>query len=302
VDRAGTAQITRESASGVIFCSFLTNRCFWHHFYRDKSEILNGRKMNLTHSSNPAFSDAVLNKVRTGTQADRMTINGTVNKTGLMALILTFAAIFTWRKFFGAYDYSTPQQAFSAVSTWLLAGGIGGFITALVTIFSPRRSPVAAPVYAVFQGLFLGGISAFFESMYPGLVMRAVALTFGVFFILLLLYRSGTIRATGKFKMIVLAATGGIALVYLVSFIAGLFGASLSFLYDSSPLSIGISLVIVVVAALNLILDFDFIERGAAEGAPKYMEWYGAFGLMVTLIWLYLELLRLLAKLAASRD
>lgn len=258
--------------------------------------------MNLTQSSNPVFTNAVFDRTRAGIQEDRMTINGTVNKTGLMLLILAFAAIFTWRKFFDAYDYSTQQGAFSAVSTWLLVGGIGGFITALITTFSPRRSAVTAPVYAVFEGLFLGGISALFESMYPGLVMRAVALTFGVFFVLLLLYRSGTIRATGKFRMIVFAATGGIALVYLVSFVVGLFGARLNFLYDSSPLSIGISLVIVVVAALNLILDFDFIERGAAEGAPKYMEWYGAFGLMVTLIWLYLELLRLLAKLASSRD
>ncbi|MEN6456753.1 MAG: Bax inhibitor-1/YccA family protein [Prolixibacteraceae bacterium] len=258
--------------------------------------------MNLTQSSNPVFSNSVFDRIQTGTQGDRMTINGTVNKTGLMLLILTFAAIFTWRKFFGAYDYTTPQEAFSAVSTWLLIGGIGGFITALVATFSPRRSAIAAPVYAVFEGLFLGGVSALFESMYPGLVMRAVALTFGVFFVMLLLYRSGKIRATGKFRMIVLAATGGIALVYLVSFIAGLFGANLTFLHDSSPLSIGISLVIVAVAALNLILDFDFIERGAAAGAPVYMEWYGAFGLMVTLIWLYLELLRLLSKLASSRD
>jgi len=258
--------------------------------------------MNLTQSSNPVFSNSVFDRIQTGTQVDRMTINGTVNKTGLMLLILTFAAIFTWRKFFGSSDYSTPQEAFSAISVWLLVGGIGGFITALITTFSPRRASVTAPVYAVFEGLFLGGISAFFESMYPGLVMRAVALTFGVFFVMLMLYRSRTIRATGKFRIIVLAATGGIAVVYLASFIAGLFGVNMAFLHDSSPLSIGISLVIVAVAALNLILDFDFIERGADEGAPKYMEWYGAFGLMVTLIWLYLELLRLLSKLASNRD
>lgn len=258
--------------------------------------------MNLTQSSNPVFSNSVFDRIQTGAQGDRMTVSGTVNKTGLMLLILTFAAIFTWRKFFGAYDYSTPQEAFSAVSTWLLVGGIGGFITALITTFGPKRAHITAPVYAVFEGLFLGGISALFESMYPGLVMRAVVLTFGVFFVLLLLYRSGTIRATGKFRMGVMAATGGIALVYLVSFIAGLFGANLNFLYGNSTLSIGISLVIVVVAALNLILDFDFIDRGVAAGSPKYMEWYSAFGLMVTLIWLYLELLRLLAKLASNRD
>ncbi|MGE4587264.1 MAG: Bax inhibitor-1/YccA family protein [Mangrovibacterium sp.] len=258
--------------------------------------------MNLTKSSNPVFGRTILEEVRSGLQKESMSIRGTVNKTGLLLLIVIFAAMFTWRKFFEAFDYSSGETAFSAVSVWLIAGGIGGFITALITTFSPKRARVTAPVYAVFEGLFLGGISAFFESRFPGLVMRAVSLTFGVFFVLLLLYRSGKIRATGKFRMGVLAATGGIALVYLGSFIAGLFGVNPGFLYGNSSLSIGISLLIVAVAALNLILDFDFIERGAAAGAPRYMEWYGAFGLMVTLIWLYVEMLRLLSKLASSRE
>ena len=258
--------------------------------------------MNLTKSSNPIFGRSVFDRVQTGSQEGNMTVEGTVNKTGLMLLILTFAAVFTWRKFFAAYDYSGTEAALSAVSVWLIVGGIGGFITALVTVFGPRRAGITAPIYAVFEGVFLGGISALFESMYGGIVMRAVALTFGVFFSLLMLYRSGKIRATGKFRMGIMAATGGIALVYFVSFIASFFGANLGFLYGSSTFSIGFSLVVVVIAALNLILDFDFIERGAATGAPKYMEWYGAFGLMVTLIWLYLEILRLLAKLAANRD
>ena len=258
--------------------------------------------MNLTKSSNPVFGRTVFDKIQTGSRAESMTIEGTVNKTGLMLLVLTFAAVFTWRRFFAAYDYSSPEAAFSAISLWMIAGGIGGFITALVTVFSPRRANITAPVYAVFEGLFLGGISAFFESRYPGLVMRAVALTFGVFFILLMLYRSGKIRATGKFRMGIMAATGGVALIYFVSFIAGLFGANLEFLHGSSKLAIGFSLVVVAIAALNLILDFDFIERGAASGAPKFMEWYGAFGLMVTLVWLYIEILRLLSKFASSRD
>jgi uncharacterized YccA/Bax inhibitor family protein len=132
--------------------------------------------------------------------------------------------------------------------------------------------------------------------------MRAVSLTFGVFFIMLLLYRSGTVRVTDKFRTIIMAATGGIALVYLISFVVGMFGVNVSFLHDSSPLSIGISLFVVAIAALNLILDFDMITQGANARAPKYMEWFGAFGLMVTLIWLYLEMLRLLSKLAANRD
>ena len=257
--------------------------------------------MNLTKSSNPVFGNAVYGKVQAGTQSEAMTIEGTVNKTGLMFLILAFAAAFTWRKFFGTYDFSSPEAAFSAITPWMIGGGIGGFIVAIITVFSPQRSNITAPIYAVFEGLFLGGISAFFEARYPGLVMRAVALTFGVFFIMLFLFRSGKIRATGKFRMGVMAATGGIALIYFISFIAGLFGANLNFLYGSGTLGIGFSLVVVGIAALNLILDFDFIQRGASAGAPKFMEWYGAFGLMVTLVWLYIEILRLLSKLASNQ-
>jgi uncharacterized YccA/Bax inhibitor family protein len=184
---------------------------------------------------------------------------------------------------------------------WAAVGAIGGFITALITTFSPRRSAITAPIYAVLEGLFLGAISALFEARFPGLVMRAVLLTFGVFGVMLMLYRSGTIQVNNKFRTIIIAATGGIALVYLVSFVVSMFGVNISFLYDSSPLSIGISLFVVAIAALNLILDFDMIVQGSYAQAPKYMEWYGAFGLMVTLVWLYLELLRLLSKLA-SRD
>ncbi|KOH45719.1 Bax inhibitor-1/YccA family protein [Sunxiuqinia dokdonensis] len=257
--------------------------------------------MNLTKSSNPALSNSVFSKVQTGAQTDVMTIEGTVNKTGLMFLILAFAAAFTWRKFFGVYEFGSTEGAFSAVAPWLIGGGIGGFIVAIITVFSPRYSNITAPIYAVLEGLFLGGLSAFFEAQYPGLVMRAVALTFGVFFIMLFLFRSGKIRATGKFRMAIIAATGGIALIYFVSFIAGMFGANIGFLHGNSLFSIGFSLLVVGIAALNLILDFDFIQRGAEGGAPKIMEWYGAFGLMVTLVWLYIEILRLLSKLA-SRD
>ncbi|HKI87500.1 MAG TPA: Bax inhibitor-1/YccA family protein [Draconibacterium sp.] len=257
--------------------------------------------MNLTKSSNPVFGNAAFNRVQTGAQSDVMTIEGTVNKTGLMFLILAFAAVFTWRKFFGAMDYSSPEAAMSAVAPWMIGGAIGGFITAIITVFRPQSSNITAPIYAVFEGLFLGGISAFFESRYPGLVMRAVALTFGVFLIMLFLFRSGKIRATGKFRMAIMAATGGIALIYFISFIASMFGASMDWLYGSGTIGIGFSLVVVGIAALNLILDFDFIQRGASAGAPKIMEWYGAFGLMVTLVWLYIEILRLLSKLAANQ-
>ena len=257
--------------------------------------------MNLTKSSNPVFGKSVFNKVQAGVQTDVMTIEGTINKTGLMFLILAFAAAFTWRKFFGVFDYGSAEGAFSIIAPWMIGGGIGGFIIAMITVFTPRYSNITAPIYAVFEGLFLGGISAFFEAQYPGLVVRAVALTFGVFLVMLFLFRSGKIRATGKFRMGILAATGGIALIYFVSFIASFFGANFNFLYGNGMMGIGFSLVVVTIAALNLILDFDFIQRGADARAPKIMEWYGAFGLMVTLVWLYIEILRLLSKLASRR-
>ncbi|MFA5326627.1 MAG: Bax inhibitor-1/YccA family protein [Prolixibacteraceae bacterium] len=257
--------------------------------------------MDLTKSSNPIFGKNIFSQPATSADSGVMTINGTINKTGLMLLIVVFAATFTWRKFFGAIDPATPGVLPSGIMTWTLIGAIGGFITAIITTFSPRRAAMTAPIYAVFEGLFLGAISALFEAMYPGLVMRAVSLTFGVFLIMLLLFRSGTIRATDKFRTVIFAATGGIALVYFVSFIAGMFGANLGFMYGNGLIGIGFSLVVVAIAALNLILDFDMIVKGSNARAPQYMEWYGAFGLMVTLIWLYLEILRLLSKFA-SRD
>lgn len=253
--------------------------------------------LQISKSSNPALKENIFRREYSMT-SDVMTINGTVNKTALSLLIVIAAALFTWNKFFNAV---TPEAGISAVAPWLAIGGIGGFITALVTIFRPRSAGITVPIYAVLEGLLLGGLSAIFEARYGGIVIRAVALTLAVFAVMLFLYRSGTIRVTRGFMLGVVAATGGIALVYLVSFIAGLFGAEMGFLHGNSNLSIGFSLVVVAVAALNLVLDFSFIERASESGAPKHMEWYGAFGLLVTLVWLYLELLRLLSKLA-SRD
>nr|WP_319573059.1 Bax inhibitor-1/YccA family protein [uncultured Draconibacterium sp.] len=253
--------------------------------------------MNLSKSSNPVLKEKFFSRDYTA-QSDVMTVNGTINKTALMLLLVIAGAVFTWNKFFDVVA-TNPEAGLAAVGPWLAIGGIGGFITVLVTVFRPQSSGISAPIYAVFEGLFLGGISAVFEMQYPGVVMRAVMLTLAVFMVMLFLYRSGIIKVTQKFMMGVFAATAGIALVYFVSFIAGMFGAEMSFLYGNSNLSIGISLVVVAVAALNLVLDFSFIERAAESGAPKYMEWYGAFGLMVTLIWLYLEILRLLSKLAS---
>ena len=239
------------------------------------------------------FLDVGSGRVVTG-DSQSMTINGTVNKTGLMLVMLLVAAAFTWSKFTG--PESMPQ-----VLPWLATGAIGGFVVALITVFKKTWAPVTAPVYAVLEGLFLGGISAMMELRFPGIVMQAVVLTFGVLFALLAAYRSGLIKATENFKLGVVATTGGICLLYLASFVMGFFGKSIGFIHESSWLGIGFSAFVVVIAALNLVLDFDFIEKGVEHGAPKYMEWYAGFGLIVTLVWLYLEILRLLAKLQ-SRD
>jgi len=182
-----------------------------------------------------------------------------------------------------------------------LVGAIGGFVVALITIFNKTWSPFTAPVYAILEGLFLGGLSSFMERFYPGIVIQAVALTFGVLFCLLAAYRSGLIKATENFKLGIVAATGSIFLIYMVTFVLGIFGVSIPYIHGSGWIGIGFSMAVVVIAALNLVLDFDFIENGAEAGAPKFMEWYAAFGLVVTLVWLYIEILRLLAKLSSRR-
>jgi uncharacterized YccA/Bax inhibitor family protein len=219
-----------------------------------------------------------------------MTIQGTVNKTGLALLILFMSASWTWGS---AMTGHNP-------GILMTLGLIGGFIAALVTIFKKHLAPITTPIYSILEGLALGGISAIFERQYPGIVTQAVMLTFGTLLALLMAYKAG-VKPSENFKLGIVAATGGIALVYLVSMVMGFFGASIPFVHQSGFLGIGFSIFVVIIAALNLVLDFDFIEQGASQGAPKYMEWYGAFGLMVTLIWLYMEILRLLAKLQNRR-
>jgi len=233
--------------------------------------------------------------------ADAMTIGGTVQKTFLLLVLAFGAACFTWGRAFRLVE-ADPSAAVGAVAPWVLGGAIVGLVTALVICFKHTWAPLLAPVYAVAEGFFLGGISAGFEAQYPGIVIQAVGGTFGTLLCLLAAYQSGLIRATENFKLGIVAATGGIAVLYLVTFIAGLFGFSLfSSLFGSGLIGIGFSVVVVAIAALNLVLDFDFIEQAAARGAPKYLEWYGGFALMVTLVWLYLEILRLLAKLQDRR-
>ena len=222
-----------------------------------------------------------------------MTIEGTVNRTGLLLVLLLLGAGWSWRVFYA--------EGVAATMPYIWSGALGGFVVALVTIFKKEWAAVTAPVYAVLEGLCLGALSGFFETQFPGIVLQAVGLTFGTLLALLVAYKSGVIKATENFKLGVVAATGGIALVYIATLVLGFFGVAIPFIHGSGPLGILFSLFVVVIAALNLVLDFDFIESGAAQGAPRFMEWYAAFGLMVTLIWLYLEILRLLAKLR-SRD
>jgi len=225
---------------------------------------------------------------------EAMTIQGTVNKTGFLLLLAFATSAWVWRMF---YTSGNP----AVVTPYVILGAIGGLIVAVATVFKPNWATLTAPLYALLEGLVLGGVSAMFESVYHGIVLQAVGLTFGVLFCMLVAYKTGMIRATEKFKVGVIAATGGIMLVYLLSFVLGFFGVAIPGIFGNGVLGIGFSVVVVVIAALNLVLDFDLIERGAAAGAPKYMEWYGAFALMVTLVWLYLEILRLLAKLQSRR-
>ena len=240
-------------------------------------------------SGNPALKAETFTGVR-AFGAQTMTLEGSVNKTGISLVVLIATAALQWNGVFG-----------ELMPVAMLAGVIGGFVVALVTVFKKEWSPVTTPLYAALEGLALGGISLVFEARYPGIVVNAVGLTFGTLAALLLAYRSGLIRASENFKLGIFAATGGIAILYLVSMVMGFFGKSIPLIHGSGPIGIGFSLVVVVIAALNLVLDFDFIERGAESGAPKYMEWYAAFGLLVTLVWLYLEMLRLLAKLQDRR-
>ena len=248
-------------------------------------------------SGNPVLKDDTFLDLGSGTvvrgDAGTMTLNGTVNKTAFLLVLTLAGALFSWSQFSAAMAAGNP----GAIMPYVWGGAIGGFIVALVTIFKKAWSPYTAPLYAALEGLFLGAVSAMFELRFPGIVMQAVGLTFGTLAALLLAYRSGLVKATENFKLGVVAATGGIALIYLATIALGFFGINIPYIHESGLIGIGFSLFVVVVAALNLVLDFDFIETGVEAGAPKYMEWYGAFGLMVTLVWLYIEFLRLLSKL-----
>ena len=250
-------------------------------------------------SGNPAFSESTLLDLASGqvvsaagADAGTMTVNGTVNKTGLLLLLVVITGAYAWSQAFGPTGEINP-----AINAYLWGGMLAGFGLALATIFKKAWAPVTAPLYAIAQGFFLGAISAIYDARFDGIVVQAVILTFGTLFAMLAAYRAGLIKATEKFRMGVVAATGGIALFYLASIVLGFFGIQMPMIHGAGMIGIGFSLFVVVIAALNLVLDFDFIEKASAQGAPKVTEWYGAFGLMVTLVWLYLEFLRLLSKI-----
>jgi uncharacterized YccA/Bax inhibitor family protein len=247
--------------------------------------------MAVLRTANPALGSSTFDQPQAAF-GDTMTVSGTVNKAGILVILAVATSALSWRIFSTAPENILPLLAI---------GGIGGFIVALLTVFKKTWAPATAPLYALLEGLVLGSASAMLEVRFPGIAMQAVGLTLGTLIALLLAYRSGLIRATENFKLGVVAATGGIALFYLLQFVLGFFGIQFHTVNSSGTIGIVFSLFVVAIAALNLVLDFDLIENGARMNAPRYMEWYGAFALMITLIWLYFEMLRLLTKLR-SRD
>jgi uncharacterized YccA/Bax inhibitor family protein len=251
-------------------------------------------------TSNPAFSNETFAGFEQvyGTSrgaATTMTLQGTIGKTFALLAILSATAIWSW----------SAEANGQLQPVVLPAAGIGGFILAMITIFKPSFAPWTAPVYAAFEGVFLGALSYVIEhslgKQYDGIAIQAVSMTAGTLFVMLFVYATGLVKVTDRLRTGIVAATGALCLVYLIAIVARLFGAGIPFINSPSPIGIGFSVFVVGLAAFNLLLDFDFIEKGAQSAAPKYMEWYGAFGLMVTLVWLYLEILRLLRKLQDRR-
>ncbi len=246
-------------------------------------------------TTNPTLNDSVFQISRTGDAADGvMTLNGTVLKTAILTLLLITAGSWSW-------NLVTSANQPSWFGAALRFGWLVPFVIAMIIAFKPRTAPWLAPLYAVTKGIIIGLISAMFEAQFSGIVLTAVMLTCGILFALLAAYSTGMIKPSENFKLGVIAATGGIFFFYLASLVLGMFGIQIPGVFGNGWIGIAFSGFVVVIAALNLVLDFDFIENGCAVGAPKFMEWYAAFGLLVTLVWLYLEILRLLSKLR-SRD
>lgn len=245
-------------------------------------------------TSNPVFGEEVYERCEYVAGARNvMTVQGTAIKTAVLLLVLFSTATYTW---------TLAVAGAPLARTLMLVGAIGGLVLALITTFKPTAAPYTSPIYAALEGLFLGGLSAMYDRAYAGIAINAIALSAGTLLGMLALYGTGVIKATEKFKMGVVAATSAIFFVYLASMALRLFGVDMPFIHQTSLIGIGFSCVVVVIAALNLVLDFDFIEEGVQHQAPQYMEWYGGFGLLVTLVWMYVEILRLLSKIQGSRN
>jgi uncharacterized YccA/Bax inhibitor family protein len=256
--------------------------------------------MALFESGNPTLSEKIFNRSLNPADAEVMTVRGSIQKFGFLLLMVFAGAAYSW-KLYSEFKFPTMMTLF-----WV--GLIGGFVSALVITFKPTVAKWLAPAYGLLEGLALGAISAIindsFKTKYPGIVLQAVMLTFAVAFAIFLLYNFRIIKPTQKFKSIIIGASAGIGLFYLVWIVLSLFGVRLSFMSwtDASPLGIAINLFVVAIAAFSLILDFEQIEVGAQMGAPKHMEWYGAFGLLVTMVWLYIQILKLLSRFASNRN
>jgi uncharacterized YccA/Bax inhibitor family protein len=251
--------------------------------------------MALFRSGNPALSEKTFQNTMTDTGSEVMTERGTMNKFFFLFLMVMASASFTWKAFYEGKD----------VTGWIWGSLIGGMILAFIIVFKKEWSPYLAPAYGLLEGVLLGGISAVYNNAFaktaPGIVTQAVLLTFGVVIAMYALYRFRIIKVTEKLKSVIIVATGGIFVFYLLAMVLSWFRIDVALIHQGSSLGIIFSLVVVTVAALNLLLDFDMIDQGSKMGAPKYMEWYGAFGLLVTIVWLYLEILRLLSKLASRK-
>jgi len=246
--------------------------------------------MRFGKTTNPVLSEKRFENIHSqaGVFTESMTLSGTINKTLLLFLLLLITGSLSWRM-------TLSGSINSGIFIW--GGAIGGLIVAIFTVMKPEKSPITAPIYALLEGLFVGSISAMYSQFYSGIIIQAVGLTLSIMFVMLVLYRTGIIKATPKFKKGIIIATGGVAVFYVLNLIAGAFGSGVDF-FKLGTIGIVLSLVIIVIAAMNLILDFDLIEKGVSSGQPKYVEWFAGFGLMVTLVWLYLEILRLLALLS----
>ncbi|MDO6433751.1 Bax inhibitor-1/YccA family protein [Flavitalea sp. BT771] len=256
--------------------------------------------MALFETGNPTLSEKIFSKSIDRSSTELMTVRGSIQKFGFLLLMVVAGAAYTWKLYF--------EGAFPTMMTFFWVGLIGGLVSVIAISFKPTLAKYLAPAYGVLEGFVLGGLSAIindqFKAKYPNIVLSAVLLTFGVAFAVFLLYNFRIIRPTAKFKAIIYSSIAGIAIFYLVYMVLGLFGVNIPFMNwgDSSLLGIGINLFVVVIAALSLILNFEQIEVGEQMGAPKYMEWYGAFGLLVTMVWLYIEILKLLSRFSSNRN